>query len=742
MVRPGALLSAGAVLVGWLLLCGFGLPRPPAGMGAVGLDAGMVVKPLVERACSGLQLRGCGDLAESVAAFLKDDRQAAGEAARKFVRANDERMVLALKVLDSAAQAAGPHGAKIRAFTKYLLEDREIDLLDVVGQKICERLSLQECPLAGKALSHFGGGRHKQGLVALCRFGKANDERVGEVVQIVTPLIELLGALAAPLRKFSETLADVGRACTEENQAAASEGGEGGAVAREPPVRIPTELFLFVAEFQGELEQGQGALLAARFQAGIIQGEPRIQARTTADWALFSAEARKALGDCRWTEEGACLVRAGLANGVPLVALGRIEQLSAGLCTVSVKVYEGEPLRFMGAEDAECGLRELLGAAARLGAKAGATLHNQFAELAKAEGVRAAQRERERQAKDRAGCTAAASQDTIGAWRAYLAEHPEGSCRTRAETRIRALEAEAAARVADQRACLAAREAGTKEAWQGYLAQHGSGECVAEAQEKLRAFAREERLRAEEQQLCARATREDRLEVWREYLASFSAGPCRAKAEERVAALEAEARKQREDRAACVTAKAADTKESWQAYLAAHPAGVCVGRAKRRLAEFAQAEREQAEFEALLKRDPFYARRVGVSLFGRLEGGMDFRQATQGVGGNLILGLGLSPYFDLSLGFAPVVNVLLVDAEFNLLKTGRWVPTLGLRGGFGVGRGDELYTVEADAGLEFWIYDFWGVYLKVGCGYAWGHYRGRDQGALIVPGWLGSELRW
>ena len=200
------------------------------------------------------------------------------------------------------------------------------------------------------------------------------------------------------------------------------------------------------------------------------------------------------------------------------------------------------------------------------------------------------------------------------------------------------------------------------------------------------------------------------------------------------------------DLADCERSIQLDSVIGWNTYLEKHPEGECLVEARTRVDDLerrAQARdgRESEEKVIELGPRPYRGR---FSVFGRLEGGMDFYHAKDGVGGTIILGVGFPAVFDFSLGYAPVSNIITLDAEFNLNGKSRWNPTLGVRTALGVISDRKLYMIEADVGMEFWIYSFWAMYFKVGIGYAFGDakYNLRSTQGIVVPGWIGAEFRY
>ncbi len=56
---------------------------------------------------------------------------------------------------------------------------------------------------------------------------------------------------------------------------------------------------------------------------------------------------------------------------------------------------------------------------------------------------------------------------------------------------------------------------------------------------------------------------------------------------------------------------------------------------------------------------------------------------------------------------------VVAEFEFNLVKKGRWVPTVGAGIGFGMYAG---LLLKIDAGMEFWILDWLAAFATVGVG--------------------------
>lgn len=81
--------------------------------------------------------------------------------------------------------------------------------------------------------------------------------------------------------------------------------------------------------------------------------------------------------------------------------------------------------------------------------------------------------------------------------------------------------------------------------------------------------------------------------------------------------------------------------------------------------------------------------------------------------GQIQIGVGGGWVFDFRASLTIPTLTVLTEFEFNLVKRGRWVPTVGLGVGWGMYAG---VLLKVDVGMEFWILDWLAAYATVGIG--------------------------
>jgi len=111
------------------------------------------------------------------------------------------------------------------------------------------------------------------------------------------------------------------------------------------------------------------------------------------------------------------------------------------------------------------------------------------------------------------------------------------------------------------------------------------------------------------------------------------------------------------------------------------------------------------------------------------------------------LGVGADGIFDFRAGCTFPNYLVGVEFEFNLIKTGRFIPTIGFS--FGILLSQFRIESSLDVGLEFWILDWLAAFAKVGISL---EYRGRTCEAcwsadvaiinVALPVSFGLEFRY
>lgn len=84
-----------------------------------------------------------------------------------------------------------------------------------------------------------------------------------------------------------------------------------------------------------------------------------------------------------------------------------------------------------------------------------------------------------------------------------------------------------------------------------------------------------------------------------------------------------------------------------------------------------------------------------------------------GNAGQVQIGVGGGWLFDFRASLTIPTWTVVAEFEFNLVKKGRWVPTVGAGVGFGVNAG---VLLKVDVGIEFWILDWLAAYATIGIG--------------------------
>ena len=116
--------------------------------------------------------------------------------------------------------------------------------------------------------------------------------------------------------------------------------------------------------------------------------------------------------------------------------------------------------------------------------------------------------------------------------------------------------------------------------------------------------------------------------------------------------------------------------------------------------------------------------------------------------GQVQIGVGGGWLFDFRVSLTIPTWTVLTEFEFNLVKKGRWVPTVGVGVGFGI---YAAVLLKIDVGMEFWILDWLAAYATVGIGLEmrpfYGdcvscEYDGIGGAIIVAPVSFGLEMRY